>query len=105
MGTLFGIALLGPASSPIQMPAQLAMLLDQSQTDLGTFLSNYMPTIDIEWGRLETEWQGFRSRIPEPWKMNNDGREFKVGEKARDRGLHAKHPVILVPGIISTGLE
>ena len=105
MGTLFGIAVLGPTTSPIQMPAQIAVLLDQSQSDLSSFFSNVMPSIDIEWGRFETEWQAFKSRIPEPWKLNNDGREFKVGEKARDRGLHVTHPVVLVPGIISTGLE
>ena len=105
VGTLFGIAALGPPASPIQMPAQVAVLLDQSQSDLSAFFSNVMPSIDIDWGRFETEWEAFKARIPEPWKLNNDGREFKVGEKARDRGLHAKYPVVLIPGIISTGLE
>ena len=87
------------------MPAQLALLLDQSQSDIGTFFSNVMPRFDLDWGRFENEWNTFKARIPEPWKLNNDGREFKVGERARDRGLEAKHPVILIPGVISTGLE
>ncbi|KAG6006096.1 hypothetical protein E4U21_007393 [Claviceps maximensis] len=30
---------------------------------------------------------------------------FSVGLKARADGLHAHHPVIMVPGVISTGLE
>ncbi|KJK84170.1 hypothetical protein H634G_00533 [Metarhizium anisopliae BRIP 53293] len=30
---------------------------------------------------------------------------FSVGLKARSEGLHAHHPVIMVPGVISTGLE
>ena len=51
-------------------------------------------------------WEAFKTRIPELWKLNNDGREFKVGERMRDeRGLEVNYPVILVPGIISTGLE
>ncbi|KAH8115455.1 Lecithin:cholesterol acyltransferase [Phellopilus nigrolimitatus] len=86
----------------------LALMLEQSQTDLGAFARNMaaaMPTLDIDWGRFDGEWEALKARIPEPWKLNNDGREFQVGERARDRGLHAHHPVVLVPGIISTGLE
>ncbi|KAJ4291515.1 phospholipid:diacylglycerol acyltransferase [Collariella sp. IMI 366227] len=30
---------------------------------------------------------------------------FSVGVKAREEGLEAHHPVVLVPGVISTGLE
>ncbi|KZZ88997.1 Lecithin:cholesterol/phospholipid:diacylglycerol acyltransferase [Moelleriella libera RCEF 2490] len=30
---------------------------------------------------------------------------FSVGLKARAEGLHAHHPVIMIPGVISTGLE
>ena len=59
-----------------------------------------IPNLDLS--RLETEWIRFRSSIPEPWKLNNDGREFKVGETAAARGLNAKHPTILIPGIVST---
>ncbi|EJD08429.1 Lecithin:cholesterol acyltransferase [Fomitiporia mediterranea MF3/22] len=87
------------------MPTQLALLLEQSQTDVGSFLTNLMTSIDLDWGRFETEWEAFKAKIPEPWKLNNDGREFKVGERMRDRGLRAEYPVVLVPGIISTSLE
>ncbi|EGO00883.1 hypothetical protein SERLA73DRAFT_50487 [Serpula lacrymans var. lacrymans S7.3] len=60
---------------------------------------------DIDLSRVETEWQRLRSNIPELWKLNNDGREFKVGEDIKARGLSANYPIVLVPGIVSTGLE
>lgn len=57
---------------------------------------------DIDMSRLEVEFMRFRSSIPEVWKFNNDGREFQVGEKMKARGLSAKYPVVLIPGVIST---
>ncbi|KAJ8591326.1 Lecithin:cholesterol acyltransferase [Rhizopogon salebrosus TDB-379] len=60
---------------------------------------------DIDLSRVELEWKRFRSNIPEVWKLNNDGREFQVGEAMKERGLTAHYPVVLVPGIVSTGLE
>ncbi|EEB86878.1 hypothetical protein MPER_16014, partial [Moniliophthora perniciosa FA553] len=52
-------------------------------------------------------WNRLRSNIPEVWKFNHDGREFQVGEQMSKRGLAAKYPVVLIPGVISTfqGLE
>ena len=32
-------------------------------------------------------------------------RRFTVGDSMRAAGIEAKHPIILVPGIVSTGLE
>lgn len=52
--------------------------------------------------RVEIEWTRLRSNIPELWKFNNDGREFQVGESINARGLGAKYPVVLIPGIVST---
>lgn len=103
-----GAAILSPATVPLELPTQLAVLLQQSQTDVGTLarsLSAIMPTIDWDWSVFEVEWEGLKARIPEPWKLNNDGREFKVGERMRERGLSANYPVVLVPGIVSTSLE
>ncbi|TFK23670.1 phospholipid:diacylglycerol acyltransferase [Coprinopsis marcescibilis] len=60
---------------------------------------------DFDFSRVEMEWTKFRSNIPELWKFNNDGREFQIGEALKERGLDAEYPVVLVPGIISTGLE
>ncbi|PFH53776.1 hypothetical protein AMATHDRAFT_136887 [Amanita thiersii Skay4041] len=59
----------------------------------------------VDFSRVEAEWARLRSNIPEIWKLNNDGREFEVGERMKQRGLTAEHPVILIPGVISTGLE
>ncbi|KAF9524019.1 phospholipid:diacylglycerol acyltransferase [Crepidotus variabilis] len=62
-----------------------------------------LPGLDLS--RVEVEWTRLRGSIPEIWKFNNDGREFQVGEAMKARGLTAEYPVILIPGIISTGLE
>ncbi|KAL0568627.1 phospholipid:diacylglycerol acyltransferase [Marasmius crinis-equi] len=62
-----------------------------------------IPGFDLS--RLEIEWNRLRSNIPEVWKFNRDGREFQVGEQMAERGLSAKYPVVLIPGVISTGLE
>lgn len=110
VGSMIGVAVLSPATGPLELPAQLALFLEQSQTDLGTFtrsITAMMPDVgvDWDWSRFETEWEGFKARIPEFWKLNNDGREFKVGEHMRDRGLRAKYPVVIIPGIVSTSLE
>jgi phospholipid:diacylglycerol acyltransferase len=60
---------------------------------------------DWDFSRFEEEWIRVRSSIPEFWKFNNDGREFLVGQSMKDRGLTANFPVVLIPGVISTGLE
>jgi hypothetical protein len=61
----------------------------------------------MDLSRVEAEFARLRSalQIPEVWKLNTDGREFQVGDEAKARGLTAKFPVVLIPGIISTGLE
>jgi phospholipid:diacylglycerol acyltransferase len=62
-----------------------------------------MPDIPgFDFSRVEAEWQRLRSNIPEVWKFNTDGREFQVGEAFKAKGLSAKYPVVLIPGIIST---
>ena len=57
---------------------------------------------DFDLSRVEVEWNRLRSSIPEVWKFNNDGRGFKVGEAMKERGLSADHPVVLIPGVVST---
>ena len=79
------------------MPASLALLL--SEYDISLSLPS-IPQFDLS--LIEAEWTRFTSQIPEPWKLNNDGREFQVGDAMKERGLTAHYPVILVPGIIST---
>jgi phospholipid:diacylglycerol acyltransferase len=66
-----------------------------------------VPLPQIDFSRFEHEWAKLRrnTALPEFWKLNNDGREFQVGEAMHERGLSAEFPVILIPGIISTNLE
>ncbi|KAJ4483601.1 LACT-domain-containing protein [Lentinula aciculospora] len=101
LGVLFGILLAFAFVQPsdIQdMHAQLTLLMDQYDITLPQ-----LP--DFDFSRFETEWTRLRSNIPELWKFNRDGREFQVGERMKARGLSAEYPVVLIPGVISTGLE
>ncbi|KAF7980834.1 hypothetical protein HWV62_36468 [Athelia sp. TMB] len=63
------------------------------------------PLPNFDAGFFETEWAKLRASIPEVWNLANDGREFQVGDALAARGLTAHHPVVLVPGVVSTGLE
>ncbi|KAJ2931223.1 hypothetical protein H1R20_g5805, partial [Candolleomyces eurysporus] len=96
-GILLGFAFIEPQDIQ-DMHAQMAVLMNEYDINLP-------PLPDFDFSRLETEWTRLRGSIPEVWKFNKDGREFQVGEQMKERGLSAKHPVILIPGIISTGLE
>lgn len=93
-----GIASLFVSQSHIEeMQAQLSLLLDEYAV---------LPNLpDLNFTMVELEWARLRDSIPEVWKLNTDGREFQVGEAAKARGLTAQHPVVLIPGVISTGLE
>jgi len=71
-------------------------------TQYGVVLPEFPGLPGFDCPRVEAEWSRFRSNIPEFWKFNNDGREFQVGDQMQARGLSAKYPVILVPGVIST---
>ncbi|KAK7691663.1 hypothetical protein QCA50_005062 [Cerrena zonata] len=97
VGIFMGIILIQPTDLP-DFQTHVALLLDE----FGIVLPQ-LPQLDLS--LVENEWNRLRSSIPEPWKLNTNGLEFKVGEDMAARGLSAKHPVILVPGIISTGLE
>ncbi|KIJ65858.1 hypothetical protein HYDPIDRAFT_109905 [Hydnomerulius pinastri MD-312] len=96
LGVLLGFILIQPYDIQ-EMHAHLILLMEEYDISLK------VPEIDLS--RVEVEWQRLRSNIPEVWKMNNDGREFQVGEAMKQRGLTANYPVVLVPGIVSTGLE
>lgn len=94
VGILLGFVLIQPTDLP-DIQTHLALLLDE----FGIWLPQ-LPQIDLS--SVEAEWTRLRNSIPEPWKINTNGLEFSVGEKIAERGLSAKHPVVLVPGIIST---
>ncbi|KAJ7496993.1 Lecithin:cholesterol acyltransferase-domain-containing protein [Mycena latifolia] len=97
LGALIAFSLIEPRDIQ-DLHAHLTLLLGEYELAMPD-----IPGFDLS--RVETEWQRLRSNIPEVWKFNIDGREFQVGEAMRDRGLTAQYPVVLIPGIISTGLE
>ena len=93
VGILLTFILIQPSDLQ-DIHANLLLLMDEYDISLR------IPDIDLS--RVESEWQRFRSSIPELWKLNNDGREFQVGEAMKERGLTAHYPIVLVPGIVST---
>ena len=99
VGILLGFILIQP-SDFTDFQTHLALLLDEFEFafDMPQFPQFDLSLVENEWRRLKSTLPD----IPEPWKLNTNGLEFTVGEKIAARGLSAKHPVILVPGIIST---
>ncbi|KAI0644719.1 LACT-domain-containing protein [Trametes meyenii] len=102
LGLLLGYAFVQPSDFQ-DFQTHLALLMDEFEITMPEFPTLDLPQLDLS--HVETEWRKLWSNIPEPWKLNTNGLEFTVGEKMAERGLTAKHPIILVPGIISTGLE
>jgi hypothetical protein len=82
-----------PSSLP-DIPGHFAVFLEDYDISLS------LPQIDLS--RVQAEWKRLVSTIPEPWKLNTDGREFQVGDEIKARGLEANYPVVLIPGVIST---
>lgn len=91
---LLGLAFVEPQDIQ-DLQLHVATLANQYDINLPEFP-------DFDFSRVEAEWTRLRSTIPEVWKFNNDGREFQVGEAMKARGLTAQHPVILIPGVVST---
>ncbi|PPQ62922.1 hypothetical protein CVT24_006162 [Panaeolus cyanescens] len=101
LGIFFGI-LLGFA---FVEPEDIQTLHSHVSTLANEYDINIPQLPDIDLSRMEVEWARLKNSIPEVWKFNNDGREFQAGQTMKARGLTAQHPVILIPGIISTALE
>jgi phospholipid:diacylglycerol acyltransferase len=93
VGVLLGLVFVEPSDLP-DIPGHVAVLLEDYDISLP------LPQIDLS--RVQAEWKRLVSTIPEPWKLNTDGREFRVGDSIKARGLEAKHPIVLIPGVIST---
>ncbi|PCH36716.1 phospholipid:diacylglycerol acyltransferase [Wolfiporia cocos MD-104 SS10] len=105
VGILLGFVLVQPTDLT-DFQTHLALLLDQYELNVLPALPRLdfeLPAFDLS--RFESEWRRVWASVPEPWKLNNNGLEFTVGDALAARGLYARHPVVLVPGIISTGLE
>ncbi len=75
VGIIIGFILISPSSTTYDLPAQLSLLL--GQYDFPS-LADGLRRLELDWTRLESEWQNIKSMIPEPWKLANDGREFQV---------------------------
>jgi hypothetical protein len=93
VGIVLGLIFVEPSSLP-DIPGHFAVFLEDYDISLS------LPQIDLS--NVQTEWKRLLSTIPEPWKLNTDGREFQVGDAMKARGLEAKYPVVLIPGVIST---
>ncbi|KAH9895210.1 phospholipid:diacylglycerol acyltransferase [Cubamyces lactineus] len=102
LGVLLGLIFVQPSDFH-DFQTHLALLMDEFEFRVPEFPNLDLPQLDLS--LVESEWRRLWSNIPEPWKLNTNGLEFTVGEKIAARGLSAKHPVVLIPGIISTGLE
>lgn len=89
LGVIFCIIILRPYHS--------SLIFSLEQYELSRFS-------ELDWARIEIEWDRLRGQIPEPWKFQDDGREFQVGEGLRNRGLQPVHPVVMIPGVITTHL-
>ncbi|KAF8496433.1 phospholipid:diacylglycerol acyltransferase [Russula emetica] len=96
LGIVLGLIFVEPSSLP-DLPGHFAVFLEDYDFSMS------LPQIDLS--NVQTEWKRLMSTIPEPWKLNTDGREFQVGDAMKARGLEAKYPVVLIPGVISTSLE
>ena len=88
-----GIALGLVFVEPSTLPGHFSVFLEEYDLSL---------PLPIDLSRVQAEWNRLISTIPEPWKLNTDGREFQVGDAIKARGLDATYPVILIPGVIST---
>ncbi|KAF9501792.1 phospholipid:diacylglycerol acyltransferase [Pleurotus eryngii] len=97
LGTLIAMLFI-QANDIEEMHAQLAVFMNEFEISVPQ-----LPDLDLS--RVREEWSRLRNNIPEVWKFNRDGREFQVGEMMKARDLSAEYPVVLVPGIVSTGLE
>jgi len=93
VGIVLGLIFVEPSTLP-DIPGHFAIFLEDYDFSLS------LPQVDLS--NVQAEWKRLMSTIPEPWKLNKDGREFQVGDTIKARGLEANYPVVLIPGVIST---
>ena len=89
MGTLLTYFVLPP------FPPHLAYLLEEYDLIIPPLPNITLPALEFEWRHLTDSFMTPTRR----WLENRD---FKAGDQARDNGLQAEHPIIIIPGIIST---
>ncbi|KAG8980879.1 hypothetical protein FRB93_008884 [Tulasnella sp. JGI-2019a] len=76
------------------LPPHLQLLLEEYDMSIPGFS---MP--------FDLEWRHVTDSLMEGAKQWTTNRDFKVGWELKAKGLEANYPVILIPGIVSTGLE
>ncbi|KAG8885161.1 hypothetical protein FRB97_001979 [Tulasnella sp. 331] len=92
LGLVLGVFLAYFLFPPI--PPHMRMLLEEYDLSLPGF---NMP--------FDVEWRHVSDSLLEGAKQWTTNRDFTVGWELKAQGLEAKFPVILIPGIVSTGLE
>ena len=93
VGVVLGLIFVEP-SNLHNIPGQFSVFFEDYDISLS------LPQINLS--RIQAEWKMLISTIPEPWALNTDGQEFQVGDAIKARGLEVNHPVVLIPGVIST---
>ncbi|KDQ11270.1 hypothetical protein BOTBODRAFT_35570 [Botryobasidium botryosum FD-172 SS1] len=96
--------LLGTIMTTLYMPSIPPYLMPLLE-EYDIFLPSLSGFGNISMPALEFEWWQLTEKVLAPAKSWLENRDFKVGEALAEEGLSAHHPIIIVPGIISTGLE
>lgn len=103
VGIVLGAAVTWLAAQNAGMDSHIRSLrgiLDDQLVSLGVDLSQ----LDFSL-RMPKEFLDLGDNLfsgPKEWLSTKD---FRVGRKLAEQGYKAEHPVVLMPGIISTGLE
>ncbi len=92
VGTVLAYVVLPP------VPPHLAILIEEFDLNLS------MPQL-AKFTSFTVEWKQISQSLFDPARDWLQGRDFAVGDALSRQGITAKHPVILVPGVVSTGLE
>ncbi|KAF9509769.1 hypothetical protein BS47DRAFT_1320107 [Hydnum rufescens UP504] len=95
LGVLLGTILTYSVLPPL--PPHLSLMLEELDMSYFPDMANFTS--------VTTEWRQLSDSILTPAKAWLRTRSFTVGDTMRAAGLEAKHPVVLIPGIVSTGLE
>lgn len=99
---VFGAAAVWTATTPDLFQGELADLWPMIQTDMRDFIGN-MTLVEGELGRRVLGPHVYQAAAR---KTMFETRDFTIGDDlAQEFGLKADHPIILIPGIVSTGLE
>ena len=88
VGTILAYLILPP------LPPHLHLLLDELDLSF-SFPENV----------TSFEWKQIADSVMTPARAWLTSRDFAIGDQLAEEGYRAKHPVVLIPGVVSTGLE